>query len=64
MEGQRVFKMQAKAAQLAADRKQAVATAEYSPFGRGGCGAPLRDTQGRTVTDLNQVTEEEAGTWN
>lgn len=55
MESQNAVKRQAKAALLTADKKRAAAAAEYSPFGKGGCGAPLKDDAGQTITSLSKV---------
>ena len=55
-------KRAAREAELAADHR---AAATHSPFGRGGCGAPLRGASGQVITNLNEVssdTSSSAGT--
>ena len=58
---QSAAKKRERVATLAEERRNAEAAAEYNPFGRGGCGAPLRDAEGRTITDLNQVPYQGSG---
>ncbi|XP_046888620.1 centrosome and spindle pole-associated protein 1-like [Hypomesus transpacificus] len=35
----------------------------YNPWGRGGCGAPLRDTRGDLITDLKQMHRQNEEAW-
>ncbi|XP_046891194.1 uncharacterized protein LOC124477447 [Hypomesus transpacificus] len=48
------------------DRAEAKLEAEiknYDPWGRGGCGAPLRDNQGDLITDLKQMHRQNEEAW-
>ena len=40
------------------EKKNGAEIAEYSPWGRGGCGAPIRRPDGRIVTDLRKMHQE------
>ncbi|XP_046882836.1 centrosome and spindle pole associated protein 1-like isoform X4 [Hypomesus transpacificus] len=35
----------------------------HDPWGRGGCGAPLRDTRGNLITDLHQMHKQNEEAW-
>lgn len=48
-------KKQEKATRLAEERRRESEIAAHNPWGKGGCGAPLRNTEGEVVTDLKQV---------
>ena len=48
-------KKQEKASRLAEERRRESEIAAHNPWGKGGCGAPLRNTEGEVVTDLKQV---------
>ena len=47
-----------RAESLMDDRRFIRASQEYSPFGKGGCGAPLRDSDGRCAFPLPARTRD------